>query len=610
MATMRTGSVTGSSGTGKPNGVRRCGAARYRRARARDLGAARFLRRARRGPSLGPFFLVSVGLLVDVAVLGSLEVWALAGTFLGLVVVGKGAAAVAGIPLFGFSRDEAVAIAGLTIPQAAATLAVTLIGFDLGLFSQTAVNAVVVLIAVSCLVGPVLVTRGGRALAAAAASGAPREAGATERYVVLLSNPDTSDALVELALLLRSPGSDQPVYPLSVADGGPDESARVAGAERLMERAVLHATSADVPVTPLVRIDPNPVAGITRGVREIRASAVVAGWNDTLSPGTVVFGSVLDGVVAQTRAMAVLARLVAPLAAAKRLVVLAPPRTVLEAGFPRAVRALLNLAGQKGLRVTVLGAAAEAEALRGAFAGASKVRVEALEDWRAAVSTLDALAQRGDVLALLSVRAGALAWRPSLQRLPRVLPRRFPALDVLTLYLSEAEVASVVAEALDGDGDGDLAIPEDHIETDLSPSAPEVMLQRMLFCGFPEQPGTAARLAHDLAATTEDAPEIMRGVVFYHAHTAAVEAPQVFVGVCPRGATLPQAAGPVRVLLALLAPADLPADAYLRALSVVAQLVRTEATVDALCAAGSPRDARAVLFDDLRESVSAGPADG
>ncbi|MEM6336405.1 MAG: cation:proton antiporter, partial [Bacteroidota bacterium] len=88
---------------------------------------------------LVPFFLVSVGLLVDVRVLGSLEVWGLALLFTGIVLVGKGTAAALSIPLMKFSVPEGLTVAGLTMPQAAATLAVTLIGFDIGLFSQTAV---------------------------------------------------------------------------------------------------------------------------------------------------------------------------------------------------------------------------------------------------------------------------------------------------------------------------------------------------------------------------------------------------------------------------------------------------------------------------------------
>ena len=111
---------------------------------------------------LVPFFLVSVGLLVDVRVLGSAEVWGLALLFAAIVFVGKVAAALLGVPLFGFTRNEALSVAGLTVPQAAATLAVTLIGFEIGLFSQTAVNAVVLLIVLTCLVGPSVVQVFGR----------------------------------------------------------------------------------------------------------------------------------------------------------------------------------------------------------------------------------------------------------------------------------------------------------------------------------------------------------------------------------------------------------------------------------------------------------------
>ncbi len=236
---------------------------------------------------LVPFFLVSVGLLVDVAVLGSLEVWGLALMFTSIVIFGKGGAALLGIPFFGFTRNEGLTVAGLTFPQAAATLAVTLIGFDIGLFSQTAVNAVVLVIVLTCLLGPSLVQMFGRKVALAEADRPYEPASAPERIVIPLSNPDTAADLMELALLLRSPQSEESVFPIAVARGGADESENVAMAERLMEKAVLHATAASVPVSPTVRIDDNPVRGIVRGARELRASEIVAGWNGQRSPGAL-----------------------------------------------------------------------------------------------------------------------------------------------------------------------------------------------------------------------------------------------------------------------------------------------------------------------------------
>ncbi|GAB5535013.1 MAG: cation:proton antiporter [Rubricoccaceae bacterium] len=560
-----------------------------------------------------PFFLVSVGLLVDVTVLGSLRVWALALTFSALVFVGKSTAAFLGIPFFRFTRDEATTVAGLTFPQAAATLAVTLIGFDIGLFSQEAVNAVVLVIVITCLVGPSLVRAFGRKVALAEAERPFEPSEAPERILVTLGNPETSEELMELALLLRSPTSEQAIYPLTVARGGAEEGGNVAEAEKMMERAILHVTAADVPVSPTVRIDVNPTLGIVRGAREVRASEIIAGWTGTFEPGALVFGGVLDGVLEHSRSMVVVARLVAPLATAKRLVVLIPPLIYREAGFARAIRVLKNMAAQTGMQIIVFGLDDEVDLLAGRIEAAkpsASVEVRPLSTWRDMMPALDGAIQPTDVLVLFSVRTGAVAWRPALQRLPRVLARRFSDNDLMTLHLSEVEVGSFVAEAVDGDGTDDLHLPEANIALDLVPGEPLSLLRRLLTNRFPDAPSIASSVAQEVVATAiEGAPEVMPGVVFYHAHTDAVEQPETFVGVIPQGAPLPQASGPVSVLLLLLAPPQLDPEVYLRYLAVTAQLVRQPETVEALLETTSAEEAQQLLFDGLRQGASAAGAD-
>ena len=556
-----------------------------------------------------PFFLVSVGLLVDVTVLGSLRVWGLALTFGALVFAGKSTAAFLGIPFFRFTRDEATTVAGLTFPQAAATLAVTLIGFDIGLFSQEAVNAVVLLIVITCLVGPSLVGAFGRKVALAEAERPFEPSDAPERILVTLGNPDTSEELMELALLLRSPTSEQAIYPLTVARGGAEEGGNVAEAEKMMERAILHITAADVPVSPTVRIDVNPTLGIVRGAREVRASEIVAGWTGTFEPGALVFGGVLDGVLDHSRSMVVVARLVAPLATAKRLVVLIPPLVYRETGFARAVRVLKNMAAQTGMEIVVFGLDDEVDLLADRLNAAkpsASVQVRPLSSWRDVMPALDGAIQPADVLVLLSVRTGAVAWRPAFQRLPRVLARRFREVDLMTVYLSEVEVGSFVAEAMDGDGTDDLHMPEENITLDLVPGEPVSLLRRILNNRFPDSPSTASSVANEVVRTAlEGAPEVMPGVVFYHAHTDAVDQPETFVGVIPQGAALPQASGPISVVLLLLAPTGLDPEVYLRYLAVTAQLVRQPGTAEALLDAVTSEEAQQILFDGLRTGASA-----
>jgi Kef-type K+ transport system membrane component KefB len=100
-----------------------------------------------------PIFLVSVGLLLDPKVMVEGETLKLAGLFIAASLGGKALSAGIARLSLGYSGPQAQLILGLTVPQAAATLAATIVGFNIGLFDQSVVNAALVLILASILVG-------------------------------------------------------------------------------------------------------------------------------------------------------------------------------------------------------------------------------------------------------------------------------------------------------------------------------------------------------------------------------------------------------------------------------------------------------------------------
>ena len=103
-----------------------------------------------------PVFLVSVGLLLDPSVMVQGETLVYAAVFIAACVVGKFAAAMLAIPLLNFTRGQAFSVWALTTPQAAATLAATVVGYDIGLFGKPVVNAVLVLILVSVVLSTIV----------------------------------------------------------------------------------------------------------------------------------------------------------------------------------------------------------------------------------------------------------------------------------------------------------------------------------------------------------------------------------------------------------------------------------------------------------------------
>src|SRR5436190_5321226 len=148
-----------------------------------------------------PVFLVSIGLLLDPSVMFTGETLGLAGLICLGAFVGKAIAGWVAGWLLGFGLPARAAMFVLTTPQAAATLAVTLIGFEIGLFGTSLVNAVLVLILVSIVLGAVLAQKVIEWVPVQALHKPPPG----ERVLVVTASRGPSQAAVGAATLLTRP---------------------------------------------------------------------------------------------------------------------------------------------------------------------------------------------------------------------------------------------------------------------------------------------------------------------------------------------------------------------------------------------------------------------
>lgn len=111
-----------------------------------------------------PFFFIETGMRLELrALTEQLQTWALAGLLLGVVLLGKSVAAWLAGSFFSYSPTARVVMSGLAFPQAAATLAVAVTAREVELLGDEAVDAIIIVIFATCLLGP-LITRlaGGR----------------------------------------------------------------------------------------------------------------------------------------------------------------------------------------------------------------------------------------------------------------------------------------------------------------------------------------------------------------------------------------------------------------------------------------------------------------
>lgn len=103
-----------------------------------------------------PFFFVETGMRLELEALAALPTWGMALALAAVVFITKGAAAWFVARTFGYGNDARLAMASLSFPQAAATLAVVYLGLELDLVDAVTVDAVIIVIFITCLVGPML----------------------------------------------------------------------------------------------------------------------------------------------------------------------------------------------------------------------------------------------------------------------------------------------------------------------------------------------------------------------------------------------------------------------------------------------------------------------
>ena len=545
-----------------------------------------------------PFFLLSVGMLVDLRVLGAgPEAWIVAGAMLVTVLLTKWLAAQATRPLLRYSADEAGMVFGLTIPQAAATLAAVLIGYEIGLFTSTVLNGTIVMILVTCIVGPYATERFGRRLALKMKSEPVDLSDAPQRILVPIANPATVQALMDLAFFLRDPKLREPIFPLTVARED-DAEAGVAAGEKLLSHAVLHAAAADTPVLPITRVDENIHRGIIRAIRERRISTLVIGWNGQPSAQQRIFGGILDQLLDQTRQMVFVCRIEHPLNTTLRVVLAVPPYAERETGFDGAIHAVRVFANQIGAAIHVVvekhhEAAVEERVTR--IKPEVTTTFGTYANWSGLLPALQDAAGDGHLLLLLAAREGTISWRPALNRLPRDLSTRFRDANFITLYPAEVGLRrDDAAGALPEQSLEHGTFTPDHTVHGLDGVPVEEVVDRLLAHAFDDE-ATRSVVAERVLSNMEYSAEIRPGVLVLHAHLPHVERRLLFVGTSTDGLHADGVSAPVHVIVLLVDPADREAAEHVRALASLARLVRSDDVVERLRSASSPGELRRVL---------------
>ncbi|GAA4423692.1 cation:proton antiporter [Pontibacter saemangeumensis] len=384
-----------------------------------------------------PFFLISTGMLVDLTVLFTdTNAMLIAGTIVILAPLAKYAAAFLTQKIFGFSVLQRNLIFGLSSAHAAATLAVVLAGFEIGLLGESALNGAVVLILVSSMVSSFTTEKVGRKLAIMENRRKPDISVKPDRILVPVGNPKTIESLIDLSIMLKNPDHSQPIYPLAVVIDNEHAEEEIYKKNKMLQEAIHHASATDNDVQLVSKIDINIASGILRAIKELMITEVVLGWNAKITTRDRIFGTVLDSLLANTDEMILVCKIIQPLNTTARLVVIVPTNAELERGFMRWVRSVKLLSQQMGAPVVFRARKRTLNKLKSVIAEskptveAEYVPYESLNE----IATMKSELKKDDMVVVISARKGTLSYNSNLDYVPRVLSRNYKDNSFIVIY--------------------------------------------------------------------------------------------------------------------------------------------------------------------------------
>jgi Kef-type K+ transport system membrane component KefB len=355
-----------------------------------------------------PIFLVSVGVLLDPRVLMDPRTLLVALVFSLAVLGGKALAAIMAGRAFGFGWPEIGVMAGLSGSQAAATLATTLVGARLGLFDALTVNAVLVVILVSLVVTPAMVTYGGKKVTREEA-----EAEALGSTVLVPVLDESTRPLFGVAGRLAAADGGMVVAASVATEQAPPT--QLAAHRRLREQAENWLAQEGLEARAVFRVARSVPAGLLQTLRGEGATLLVSEWRHQGPHGLDTKSEAFQ--MMRRSPVPILLAHGGPIEPFERLVVVARREELFRPGSRD-----LTLAAELAARLT--------NGRRVLFVGTALNRITALFLPTLQVERIEAAdplawanenARKGDLLVLPGLEAA----RQALERFPAFAQRRF-----------------------------------------------------------------------------------------------------------------------------------------------------------------------------------------
>lgn len=278
-----------------------------------------------------PFFLISVGMLVDLRVLfRGPDALIVAGSLTLVAIIGKYLSATFTQWIFKYTKNQRVLIFGLSSAHAAATLAIILVGYKAKIIDDNILNGTIILILVTCVAASFATEKAARAIVSAEEITGPEVSAHSENILIPIADFNNMDAMLDLAVLFKDKASVQPISLLSVVPDSDNAQSNLLTARKRLNDSVKYASGNGTEIEIIATLDHNVPSGVLRIAKEKSANIIITGWPRRTTVIDKFLGDKSAALIEQSPANLFILYLSKPITVHKSIQLVCPPAHLIE----------------------------------------------------------------------------------------------------------------------------------------------------------------------------------------------------------------------------------------------------------------------------------------
>lgn len=385
-----------------------------------------------------PYFLISVGMIIEPkAFVSNVYTLKVSAFMIIVAILSKYIAAELFGKLVKYEKAQRSLMFGLSVNQAAATLAAVLIGFELGIFDESVLSGTIMMIIFTTFAGAFTTNNAiKKILSKVKKNSRNKEEKLSQRVLLAINNPEHVNGLGDLSFYISDENNKEAIYPLNVVFEGDNFEEDIEKSEELLTKILLKGVSSNKNVIPLTKIDNNISNAISKSCKEYRISKVVLGYSKQNRLKSIFYGNSYAHYLKNSREMVFIAKIVEKLDLSRNVFLILPPFISLQKSYTNTLGEIIKLSKTLNDNLTIFADDKSIIDTKEILKNEKKLEISYIniESYRNLDVDIRKHIKNNDLIIQFCSRPNEISWRLDFEKLSEKIPDIFMKNSFIAVY--------------------------------------------------------------------------------------------------------------------------------------------------------------------------------